>query len=105
MYWDDESSEHKPFGCTLRVNGENGFNSVVARFVDICYIADWRHGMDRDKNKPGDQSTTQAERFARMAEELECDQDEAASKAKLAVIAKAKPKDAKQPLIDKNKQK
>ena len=33
---------------------------------------------------------TQADRFRAMAEELECDPDEDAFKAKLAVIAKAK---------------
>ena len=42
-------------------------------------------------------SQTQAGRFRAMAEELECDPDEAAFKAKLAVIAKAKPKDEPAP--------
>ena len=36
----------------------------------------------------------QADRFRAMAEELECDPDEAAFKAKLAVIAKAKVAEA-----------
>ena len=36
----------------------------------------------------------QADRFRAMAEELECDPDEAAFKAKLARIARMKPKDA-----------
>ena len=36
----------------------------------------------------------QADRFRAMAEELECDPDEAAFKANLAVIAKAKVKQA-----------
>jgi hypothetical protein len=37
---------------------------------------------------------SQAGRFRAMAEELECDPDEAAFKAKLAVIAKAKVPEA-----------
>ena len=39
----------------------------------------------------------QADRFRAMAKELECDPDEAAFKAKLAVIAKAKPKPGNDP--------
>ena len=37
---------------------------------------------------------SQADRFRAMAEELKCDPNEAAFKAKLAVIAKAKVKQA-----------
>jgi hypothetical protein len=35
---------------------------------------------------------TQSDRFRDMAKQLECDEDEAAFKAKLAVIARQKPK-------------
>ena len=41
--------------------------------------------------------SAQADRFRAMAEELECDPDEAAFKAKLAVIAKVKVKDEPAP--------
>lgn len=51
--------------------------------------------MNHDKTKRSDLPTTQSARFARMAEELECDPDEAAFKAKLAVIAKARVRDTK----------
>ena len=40
---------------------------------------------------------TQAARFRTMAEELECDPDEAAFNAKLAAIATAKPKPGNDP--------
>jgi hypothetical protein len=40
-------------------------------------------------------SSTQRERFIETARALECDEDEAAFKAKLAVIARQKPKQAK----------
>ena len=41
-------------------------------------------------NKTDLAPASQADRFRAMAEELECDPDEAAFKAKLAVITKAK---------------
>ena len=41
----------------------------------------------------GVKKEVQADRFRAMAEELECDPDEAAFKAKLTVIAKAKVTD------------
>ena len=46
-------------------------------------------------NHPNTKGVSQADRFRAMAEELECDPDEAAFKAKLAVIAKARVRDTK----------
>jgi len=44
---------------------------------------------------------SQRDRFIETARALECDEDEAAFKAKLTVIARQKPKDAK-PVRDKD---
>ena len=46
-----------------------------------------------DKNN----RTSQRDRFIKAARELGCDEDEAAFKAKLAVIARQKPKDDAEP--------
>lgn len=46
------------------------------------------------KNTKNTDNGPQADRFRAMAEELECDPDEAAFRSKLAVIAKAKVEDA-----------
>lgn len=53
----------------------------------------------------GQDDPAKIDRFIDTARALGCDEDEAAFKAKLAVIARQKPKDAKQPPTDKNKQK
>ena len=47
------------------------------------------------KRKPDPQQPDQRQRFIETAEGLECDQDEAAFRRKLAQVAKQKPKDAK----------
>jgi hypothetical protein len=44
------------------------------------------------KRKPDDSGGSQIDRFRETARALECDEDEAAFKAKLAVIARQKPK-------------
>ena len=44
-------------------------------------------------SKVADDSRPQRDRFIEAARELGCDEDEAAFKAKLAVIARQKPKD------------
>ena len=59
----------------------------------------------KQKDISASSALTQRDRFIETARALECDENEAAFKAKLAVIARRKPKDAKQPSIDKNKQK
>ncbi len=49
--------------------------------------------MSRVKPPANPKQSTQSERFARVARELGADDDEAAFKAKLGVIARQKPKD------------
>ncbi len=44
-----------------------------------------------------EEGNTQRERFIKAARELGCDEDEAAFKAKLAVIARQKPKAGPEP--------
>jgi hypothetical protein len=48
-----------------------------------------------NESPPSDKA--QIDRFRERARELECDEDEAAFKAKLAVIARQKPQDARAP--------
>jgi hypothetical protein len=48
--------------------------------------------MPARQTRPSD-GKTQSERFMEMARELGCDEDEAAFKAKLAQIARQKPKE------------
>jgi hypothetical protein len=47
--------------------------------------------------KPFSKDKTQEERFIEAARALGCDEDEAAFKAKLAVIGRQKPKDQPKP--------
>jgi hypothetical protein len=54
-----------------------------------------------DDGKP----QSQAERFAAAAKALGADEDEAAFRAKLAVIARQKPKDAPEPPAEATKPK
>ncbi len=49
--------------------------------------------MTQKQPTPDRDNRTQSERFIETARALECDEDEAAFKAKLAVIARQKPKE------------
>ena len=55
--------------------------------------------MDSKKERPAS-ATAQRDRFIEAARELGCDEDEAAFKEKLAVIARQKPKDKAGPQTD-----
>lgn len=62
--------------------------------------------MSKERNKASEHGTvldtrTQAQRFIEAARELGADEDEATFKAKLAVIARQKPKDELEPSKDK----
>ena len=60
--------------------------------------------MDRKARQPSSATTTQADRFIETARAIGAYEDEAAFKAKLAVVARQKPKDApKKPRSDEGR--
>lgn len=55
-------------------------------------------------NTKSDPAQSQIHRFREIAKQLECDEDEAAFKEKLGVIARQKPKDDGKTLVPQSKQ-
>lgn len=84
----DNGRDCHPFGCAVRRFGTHrAVESVVPRFIDICYIAS-----AAKPKSPVKRETSQRDRFIGAARELEGDDDRDRFEKRLGKLAKAKPK-------------